>query len=101
MFRAEVVDVPAIGRADIMIPKRYRDSVIRDVQTAVEVSPGDRVIVADLAERAHVSDWWVVGLESEIGRWGSPYPHTHPIGQVDGLADELAAIKARLDAAGL
>lgn len=91
MHRATVVSVPAIGRADIVIPKLYRDSVLRDVQSAVEVSEGDRVIVADLAERAHVNDWYVVGFESQVGRWGAPYPHEHPLGQVLGLSDALAS----------
>jgi hypothetical protein len=95
------VGVPAVGRADIRIWSRYRDSVIADVQSSVEVSPGDRVIVADLAAEAHVSDWWIVGFESEVGRWGSPYPHEHPVGQVVGLVDQLADITRRLDAAGL
>lgn len=91
MHRATVVSAPAIGRADIVIPKLYRDSVLRDVQSAVEVSEGDRVIVADLAERAHVNDWYVVGFESLVGRWGAPYPHEHPLGQVLGLSDALAS----------
>lgn len=101
MYRAEVVHVPAVGRADIRIPKLYAESVLVDVQSAVEVSPGDRVIVADLAEKAHVSDWWVVGFESTVGRWYQAGPHEHPQGEIVGLVDRLAAIEARLDAAGL
>ena len=36
-----------------------------------------------------VPQWVVFGYQTEIGRWGNPYPHTHPMGQVDGLVDAL------------
>lgn len=91
LYRAEVVSVPAVGRADIQIPRLYRSSVVPEVQCAVEVSPGDRVVAADLAARAHVHDWIVLAFESQVGRWGAPYPHEHPLGQVLGLTDALAS----------
>lgn len=101
IHEAEVVSVPALGRADIRIPRLYGDSVVPDVRSAVDVSPGDRVIVADLAGKAHVHAWHIVSFVSEIGRFGAPYPHTHPQGQVDGLVARLEAIEARLAAGGL
>ena len=53
-----------------------------------------------------VPQWVVFGQQTEIGRWGNPYPHTHPMGQVDGLVDWVKEYEAwtkdhqaRLDAA--
>lgn len=98
LYRARVVSVPALGRADIVVPKLYGDSVLGDVQSVVPVAENDRVILADLASKAHVHDWCVISLESEIGLLYPPSTHEHSQGDVAGLVDRLAAIEARVAA---
>lgn len=90
MWRATVLERVADGQVVVSIPKLYRGDPIGPIQSAVDAQVGDDVIVADLVPDARVNDWWVVGYESQIGRWGNPYPHEHPLGQVTGLVDALA-----------
>lgn len=97
MWRAEVQQVLGPGWVLVTIPKLFGTSLVGPMQSSIEPLVGERVIVADLTPQARSRDWWVVGYESMIGRWGEPYPHEHPIGQVTGLNDALAA-KADADA---
>lgn len=90
MWRATVVDSPAPGWVTVKVPSLYSEALIRGVQSAVPAEPGERVILADLNPTSRGHDWWVIGYESTVGRWGTPYAHTHPIGQIDGLQDALA-----------
>ena len=101
MFRATVVDVTGDpGRVFVRIPKLFGDSVLR-VQSSVVVSPGDRVVVADLSGKSHARDWWLVAHESQIGMLFPPASHEHSQGDVAGLVDRLAAIEQRLTDGGL
>lgn len=95
MWRANVIERIEAGRVVVTIPALFRGDPVGPMQSAVDCQVGDTVIVADLVPAAKIRDWWVVGYESEVGRWGNPYPHTHPIGQVDGLVNELG-LKAYL-----
>lgn len=85
MWRAVVIDRIEDGRVVVAIPSLYRDDPVGPMQSAVDAQIGDAVVVADLRPNAKVEDWWVLGYESQIGRWGAPYPHTHPVGQVTGV----------------
>lgn len=85
MWRATVLERVADGQVVVSIPKLYRGDPIGPIQSAVDAQVGDEVIVADLVPDARVNDWWVLGYESQIGRWGAPYPHEHPIGQVTAV----------------
>ena len=89
MLRATVVDVTPRDptRVWVTIPQKYGTKPVR-VFTRVQVSKGDHVYVANTSV-TRVPQWVVFGQQTEIGRWGNPYPHTHPIGQVDGLVDAL------------
>lgn len=106
MLRATVVDVNPRDptRVWVMIPQKYGTKPVR-VFTRVEVTKGDHVYVANTSV-TRVPQWVVFDHQTEIGRWGNPYPHTHPIGQVDGLVDWVSQYEtwtkdhqARLDAA--
>ena len=106
MLRATVVDVNPRDptRVWVTIPQKYGTKPLR-VFTRVEVTKGDHVYVANTSV-TRVPQWVVFGQQTEIGRWGNPYPHTHPIGQVDGLVDWVSQYEtwtkdhqARLDAA--
>lgn len=106
MLRATVVDVDPRDptRVWVMIPQKYGTKPVR-VFTRVEVTKGDHVYVTNTSV-TRVPQWVVFGQQTEIGRWGNPYPHTHPIGQVDGLVDWVKEYEAwtkdhqaRLDAA--
>lgn len=90
MWRAEIEYVPTPGRVYLSIPSLFGSKVIGPVQCPIEVSPGERVVVADLTPEHRMRDWWVVGKENQLGQWGSPYPHTHAIGEVTGLNNALA-----------
>lgn len=90
MWRAQVVDYHRAGLVSITIPDLYRQSILREVQAVMDAQIGDDVLVVDLNPGARVHDWLVIGYVSELGRFGAPYPHTHPLGQVDGLVDALA-----------
>lgn len=89
MLRATVVDVDPRDptRVWVTIPQKYGTEPVR-VFTRVQVTKGDHVYVANTSV-TRVPQWVVFGQQTEIGRWGNPYPHTHPIGQVDGLVDAL------------
>ena len=89
MLRATVVDVTPRDptRVWVTIPQKYGAKPVR-VFTRVQVTKGDHVYVANTSV-TRVPQWVVFGQQTEIGRWGNPYPHTHPIGQVDGLVDAL------------
>ena len=89
MLRATVVDVDPRDptRVWVTIPQKYGTKPVR-VFTRVQVTKGDHVYVANTSV-TRVPQWVVFGQQTEIGRWGNPYPHTHPIGQVDGLVDAL------------
>lgn len=106
MLRATVVDVTPRDptRVWVTIPQKYGTKPVR-VFTRVEVSKGDHVYVSNTSV-TRVPQWVVFGQQSEIGRWGNPYPHTHPMGQVAGLMDWVSQYEtwtkdhqARLDAA--
>lgn len=89
MLRATVVDVDPRDptRVWVTIPQKYGVKPVR-VFTRVQVTKGDHVYVANTSV-TRVPQWVVFDQQTEIGRWGNPYPHTHPIGQVDGLVDAL------------
>lgn len=106
MLRATVVDVDPRDptRVWVTIPQKYGTKPVR-VFTRVEVTKGDHVYVANTS-LTRVPQWVVFGQQNEIGRWSTPSPHTHPIGQVDGLVDWVKQYEAwvkdhqaRLDAA--
>jgi hypothetical protein len=89
MLRATVVDVDPRDptRVWVTIPQKYGAKPVR-VFTRVQVSKGDHVYVTNTSV-TRVPQWVVFGYQTEIGRWGNPYPHTHPMGQVEGLVDAL------------
>lgn len=91
MWRATVIERLGPGRVVLTIPALYRDSPVGPMPSAVDAQVEDEVVVADLTPTAKTRSWWVLGFASTIGRWGNAYPHTHPIGQVEGLTDALAA----------
>lgn len=100
MWRATVIERVLDGRVVVSIPALYRGDPIGPMQSAVDAQVGDAVVVADLVAESRVTDWWVVGYESQIGRWGAPYPHEHPTGQItavdaNGLPTTLTAILAQ------
>lgn len=106
MLRATVTDTdprePA--RVWVTIPQKYGNKPVR-VFTRVQVSKGDHVYVTNTSV-TRVPQWVVFDQQTEVGAWGNPYPHTHPIGQVDGLVDWVKEYEAwakdhaaRLDAA--
>ena len=89
MLRATVTDTDPRDptRVWVTIPQKYGTKPVR-VFTRVEVTKGDHVYVANTSV-TRVPQWVVFDQQTEIGRWGNPYPHTHPMGQVDGLVDAL------------
>lgn len=89
MLRATVTDTDPKDptRVWVTIPQKYGQKPVR-VFTRVEVTKGDHVYVTNTSV-TRVPQWVVFGYQTEIGRWGNPYPHTHPMGQVDGLVDAL------------
>ena len=106
MLRATVVDVNPRDptRVWVTIPQKYGNKPVR-VFTRVQVTKGDHVYVTNTSV-TRVPQWVVFDHQTEIGWWGNPYPHTHPIGQVDGLVDWVKEYEAwakdhaaRLDAA--
>lgn len=106
MLRATVVDVNPRDptRVWVTIPQKYGAKPLR-VFTRVQVTKGDHVYVANTSV-TRIPQWVVFDQQTEIGRWGNPYPHTHPMGQVDGLVDWVKEYEAwakdhtaRLDAA--
>lgn len=106
MLRATVVDVNPRDptRVWVTIPQKYGTKPLR-VFTRVQVTKGDHVYVTNTSV-TRVPQWVVFDQQTEIGRWGNAYPHTHPMGQVDGLVDWVKEYEAwakdhtaRLDAA--
>ena len=89
MLRATVADTDPRDptRVWVTIPQKYGTKPVR-VFTRVQVTKGDHVYVANTSV-TRIPQWVVFGQQTEIGRWGNPYPHTHPMGQVDGLVDAL------------
>ena len=89
MLRATVTDTDPKDptRVWVTIPQKYGQKPVR-VFTRVEVTKGDHVYVTNTSV-TRVPQWVVFGYQTEIGRWGNPYPHTPPMGQVDGLVDAL------------
>lgn len=87
MFRATVREVKSPTDVVVTIDKLFGGGMVR-ARSRIEVTVGERVLVDDLSA-GRVHDWMVVGFENAIGRWGNTGPHTHPIGQVDGLKDFL------------
>lgn len=87
MFRATVREVKSPTDVVVTIDKLFGGGMVR-ARSRIEVTAGERVLVDDLSA-GRVHDWMVVDFENAIGRWGSAGPHTHPIGQVDGLKDFL------------
>ena len=89
MLRAAVVDVNPRDptRVWVTIPQKYGTKPLR-VFTRVQVTKGDHVYVANTSV-TRVPQWVVFDQQTEVGAWGNPYPHTHPMGQVDGLVDAL------------
>lgn len=96
MLRATVADVDPRDptRVWVTIPQKYGAKPVR-VFTRVQVTKGDHVYVTNTSV-TRVPQWVVFDHQTEIGRWGNPYPHTHPMGQVEGLVDRLNALEARL-----
>ena len=94
MLRATVVDVNPRDptRVWVTIPQKYGQKPVR-VFTRVQVTKGDHVYVTNTSV-TRVPQWVVFGQQTEIGRWGNPYPHTHPMGQVDGLVDWVKQYEA-------
>ena len=106
MLRATVTDTDPKDptRVWVTIPQKYGQKPVR-VFTRVEVTKGDHVYVTNTSV-TRVPQWVVFDQQTEVGTWGNPYPHTHPIGQVDGLVDWVKEYEAwakdhaaRLDAA--
>ena len=106
MLRATVTDTDPRDptRVWVTIPQKYGTKPLR-VFTRVQVSKGDHVYVANTSV-TRVPQWVVFDQQTEVGAWGNPYPHTHPMGQVDGLVDWVKEYEAwakdhtaRLDAA--
>lgn len=87
MFRATVREVKSPTDVVVTIDKLFGGGMVR-ARSRIEVTVGERVLVDDLSA-GRVHDWMVVDFENVIGRWGNTGPHTHPIGQVDGLKDFL------------
>ena len=89
MLRATVVDVNPQDptRVWVTIPQKYGQKPVR-VFTRVQATKGDHVYVTNTSA-TRVPQWVVFGQMSEVGSWHTPEPHTHPIGQVDGLKDWL------------
>lgn len=89
MLRATVVDVNPKDptRVWVTIPQKYGQKPVR-VFTRVQATKGDHVYVTNTSA-TRVPQWVVFGQMSEVGSWHTPEPHTHPIGQVDGLKDWL------------
>lgn len=89
MLRATVVDVDPRDptRVWVTIPQKYGTKPVR-VFTRVQVTKGDHVYVTNTSV-TRVPQWVVFDQQTDIGRWGNAYPHTHPMGQVDGLVDAL------------
>ena len=106
MLRATVTDTDPRDptRVWVTIPQKYGTKPLR-VFTRVQVTKGDHVYVANTSV-TRVPQWVVFDQQTEVGAWGNPYPHTHPMGQVDGLVDWVKEYEAwakdhtaRLDAA--
>ena len=106
MLRATVTDTDPRDptRVWVTIPQKYGTKPVR-VFTRVQVTKGDHVYVTNTSV-TRVPQWVVLDHQTEIGRWGNPYPHTHPLGQVYGLVDWVSQYEAwtkdhqaRLDAA--
>lgn len=99
MLRATVVDVDPRDptRVWVTIPQKYGTKPVR-VFTRVQVTKGDHVYVTNTSV-TRVPQWVVFDRQTEIGLWGDPYPHTHPLGQVVGLVDALG-VKADKTALG-
>ena len=89
MLRATVTDTDPKDptRVWVTIPQKYGQKPVR-VFTRVEVTKGDHVYVTNTSV-TRVPQWVVFDQQTDIGRWGNAYPHTHPMGQVDGLVDAL------------
>ena len=106
MLRATVVDLNPRDptRVWVTIPQKYGTKPLR-VFTRVQVTKGDHVYVANTSV-TRIPQWVVFDQQTEVGAWGNPYPHTHPMGQVDGLVNWVKEYEAwakdhqaRLDAA--
>lgn len=95
MLRATVVDVDPRDptRVWVTIPQKYGTKPVR-VFTRVQVTKGDHVYVTNTSV-TRVPQWVVFDQQTEIGRWGEAYPHTHPMGQVNGLVDMLNSLVPR------
>ena len=96
MLRATVTDTDPRDptRVWVTIPQKYGAKPVR-VFTRVQVSKGDHVYVTDTSV-TRVPQWVVFDLQTEIGLWGNAYPHTHPMGQVDGLVDKLKGLDSNV-----
>ena len=88
-MRATVTDTDPRDptRVWVTIPQKYGTKPVR-VFTRVQVTKGDHVYVTNTSV-TRVPQWVVFDQQTDIGRWGNAYPHTHPMGQVDGLVDAL------------
>lgn len=87
MLRGEILDVGQDNVVYVKIPQKYGNDSVKAV-TRISVSKGDLVYVTDTSV-SRVPQWVVFDQMHSVGSWGSPYPHEHPIGQVDGLKDWL------------
>lgn len=87
MLRGEVLDVGENNLVFVRIPQKYGNDSVKAV-TRINVSKGDLVYVTDTSV-SRVPQWVVFDQMNVVASWGSPYPHTHPLGQVDGLVPKL------------
>lgn len=94
MLRGEVLDVGQDNVVYVKIPQKYGNDSVKAV-TRISVSKGDLVYVTDTSV-SRVPQWVVFDQMNAVGSWGTPYPHTHPLGQVEGLVPRLGAIETKL-----
>lgn len=97
MLRGEVLDVGQDNVVYVKIPQKYGNDSVKAV-TRISVSKGDLVYVTDTSV-SRVPQWVVFDQMNVVASWGSPYPHTHPLGQVDELVPRLDTLTTAANAA--
>lgn len=94
MLRGEVLDVGQDNVVYVKIPQKYGQDSVKAV-TRISVSKGDLVYVTDTSV-SRVPQWVVFDQMNAVGSWGTPYPHTHPLGQVEGLVEKIKTLESRI-----
>lgn len=94
MLRGEVLDVGQDNVVYVRIPQKYGEDSVKAV-TRISVAKGDLVYVTDTSV-SRVPQWVVFDHMHAVGSWGSPYPHNHPMGQVDGLVEKIKNLESRI-----